>query len=186
MDDVDLRKFLERLKVVKAATMDEDGAVAEPHTIEIPYQARETILTRIEKDLYKDFMALDTENIASGAVTTATQIRAAYEPLNNKVDEFEHCVDKFIDGLLKIAGKDVKYTLERSRNVNVQETVQTVIMAADHLSDDYVTRKVLTAFGDGDLADDMIKEKDAEDMQKINLPPRNEEWTEDMSSQTNE
>ena len=187
MDDVDLRKFIERLKVVKAATVDEDGAVAEPHTISIPYEAREAILTRIEKDLYKDFMALDTENIASGAVTTATQIRAAYEPLNNKVDEFEHCVDQFIDGLLKIAGKDVKYTFDRSMNVNEQETVQTVIMAADHLSDDYVTRKILTVFGDGDLADDMIKEKDAEDMQKVNLPPREgEEWTEGTNSQTNE
>ena len=61
------------------------------------------------------------------------------------------------------------------------------MMAADHLSDDYVTRKILTAFGDGDLAEDMIKERDAEDMQKINLPPREgEEWTEGMSSQTNE
>lgn len=187
MDDVDLRKFIERLKVVKAATVDEDGAVAEPHTIDIPFEARESILTRIEKDLYKDFMALDTENIASGAVTTATQIRAAYEPLNNKVDEFEHCVDQFIDGLLRVAGKDVKYTFERSMNINVQETVQTVMQAADHLSSDYVTRKVLTAFGDGDLADDMLKELDAEDMQKINLPPREgEEWTEGMSSQTNE
>lgn len=186
MDDVDLRKFIERLKVVKAATVDEDGAVAEPHTIDIPFEARESILTRIEKDLYKDFMALDTENIASGAVTTATQIRAAYEPLNNKVDEFEHCVDQFIDGLLKIAGKDVKYTLERSRNINVQETVQTIMQAAEHLSSDYVTRKVLTAFGDGDMADDMIKELDAEDMQKINLPPRDEEWTEGTNSQTNE
>lgn len=187
MDDVDLRKFIERLKVVKAATVDEDGAVAEPHTINIPFEARESILTRIEKDLYKDFMALDTENIASGAVTTATQIRAAYEPLNNKVDEFEHCVDQFIDGLLKIAGKDVKYTFERSRNINVQETVQTIMQAAEHLSSDYVTRKVLTAFGDGDMADDMIKELDAEDMQKINLPPREgDEWTEGTNSQTNE
>lgn len=187
MDDVDLRKFIERLKVVKAATVDEDGAVAEPHTIDIPFEARESILTRIEKDLYKDFMALDTENIASGAVTTATQIRAAYEPLNNKVDEFEHCVDQFIDGLLRVAGKDVKYTFERSMNINVQETVQTVMQAADHLSSDYVTRKVLTAFGDGDLANDMLKELDAEDMQKINLPPREgEEWTEGMSLQTNE
>ena len=187
MDDVDLRKFIERLKVVKAATVDEDGAVAEPHTIDIPFEARESILMRIEKDLYKDFMALDTENIASGAVTTATQIRAAYEPLNNKVDEFEHCVDQFIDGLLKIAGKDVKYTLERSRNINVQETVQTIMQAAEHLSSDYVTRKVLTAFGDGDMADDMIKELDAEDMQKINLPPREgDEWTEGTSSQMSE
>ena len=49
-----------------------------------------------------------------------------------------------------------------------------------------MTRKVLTAFGDGDMADDMIKEKDAEDMQKINLPPRDEEWTEGTNSQTNE
>ena len=114
------------------------------------------------------------------------EIRAAYEPMSNKVDEFEHCVYKFVEGLLKIAGKDVKFSFTRSQNINVQETVQTIMMAADHLSDDYVTRKVLTTFGDGDLADDMLRERDAEDMQKINLPSRDEEWTEDTSSQTNE
>jgi hypothetical protein len=45
-----------------------------------------------------------------------------------------------------------------------------VLQAADHLTDDYVTKKILTLLGDGDLADEIINEKDAEDMQRINIP----------------
>ena len=42
MDDVDLAKFIERMKVVKAATVDgDDGVKAEAHTIDVPYQSRE-------------------------------------------------------------------------------------------------------------------------------------------------
>ena len=89
MDDIDLAKFIERMKVVKAATVDGDeGVKAEAHTIDVPYQSREAYLSRLEKDLYKDSMALDTEQIAAGNVT-ATQIEAAYEPLNEKTDELE-------------------------------------------------------------------------------------------------
>lgn len=86
MDDVDLAQFVERMKTVKAAVVGDSvsgGASAEAHTIEVPYQSRETYLTRLEKDMYKDFMALDTEQIAAGQVT-ATQIEVAYEPLNEK------------------------------------------------------------------------------------------------------
>lgn len=54
-------------------------------------------------DLYRDAMALDTKEIAGGA-TTATQIRAAYEPLNSKTDNFEYCIHDFLDRLLAIAG----------------------------------------------------------------------------------
>ena len=51
--------------------------------------------------------------------------------------------------------------------MNVQEEVQTVIQAASYLSEDYITQKVLTLLGDGDKAEEMIKQRDAEAVDSI-------------------
>ena len=95
MDDVDLAKFLERLKTVKAAVVDDQGARAESHTVDVPYLARTTLLAQLRNDMYEDYMALDMKNIANGAIT-ATQIMAAYEDFSKKVDRYEYCVITFI------------------------------------------------------------------------------------------
>ncbi len=84
MDDVDLAKFVERMKTLHAANIDE-GQIAS-NSLDVPYAAREALLERLRSDLYDDAMALDVKSIAGGA-TTATQIRAAYEPLNNKLEK---------------------------------------------------------------------------------------------------
>lgn len=139
MEDIDLAKFVQKMKTVKAAVVD-DNANAEAHTLDIPYQGRESYLSRLEKDLYKDFMALDSEQIAAGNVT-ATQIQAAYEPLNQKTDEFEMCVFAFLNGLLAIAGvKDEKPTFKRSQISNQKETLEMVMLAAEYLDDETVLK----------------------------------------------
>lgn len=163
MDDVDLAKFVERMKTVKAAVVEDNEASAESHTLEVPYAAREAVLNRIRADLYEDFMALDTKNMASGAVT-ATQIEAAYEPLNQKVDKYEFCVIEFIKGILELAGIDDDPTFTRSMVINTTETINNVLAGAQYLSEDYITRKILTLLGDGDQADQILKEMDAENL----------------------
>lgn len=165
VDDEDMVKFLERLHMLKMANLDPDQE-AQPVTVEIPYEAREKLLDRIERDLYRDYMALNVEDIKGGAVT-ATQIMAAYEPLNTKTDQYEYCVIEFIHGLLKVAGIEDEPTFTRSRLVNTSEDVGTVISAASYLDGEYVTRKILDLLGDGDQADDVLKRKDAEDMERM-------------------
>lgn len=167
MDDVDLAQFVERLKTIHAARIDDD-INAESHTTDAPFESREALLTRLENDLYKDAMALNTSDIADGAVT-ATQIRAAYEPLNSKADDYEYCVLEFVKGILAIAGiQDEAPTFTRSMIVNVSEEIQTVIQAASYLDSEYVTRKILTVFGDGDKADEVLKNIDTDDMARFN------------------
>lgn len=166
MDDIDLAKFVERIKTVRASVVD-DNAKAEAHTLDVPYNAREAILDRLEKDLYKDFMALNTETIAGGAIT-ATQIKAAYEPLNVKTDQYEYCVEDFIQGILTIVGIEDKPTFTRSRIVNVTEEVQVVLASAQYTDSEYVTRKVLTLLGDGDMVDDVLGRMDMEDFDRFN------------------
>ena len=86
----------------------------------------------MEKDLYKDAMALDTDAIANGN-TVATAIRASYEPLNNKTDDFEYCVVEFIQGILELAGIDDDPTFKRSTIINQTEETTMVLAAAQYL-----------------------------------------------------
>lgn len=162
MDDIDLVKFVQRIKTVKAAVVDEDGARAESHTMDVPYASREALLERLRSDLYDDFMALDTKNIAGGA-TTATQIRAAYEPLNNKADMFEYCVIDFLQGILDLAGIEDSPSFTRSMIVNVEENINVILSAADHLSDEYVTKKILDLLGDPDQYEEVFGQRTEEE-----------------------
>ena len=157
MDDVDLVKFVEHMKTIKAAVVDDDGARAESHTIEVPYNSREALLDRLRADLYEDYMALDTKNIQGGAVT-ATQIKAAYEPLNSKADLYEYQVIDFLKAILELAGIDDDPSFTRSMIVNVEENVQIILQAASYLPDDYVTQKILELLGDGDKAENLLKD----------------------------
>lgn len=138
MDDVDLAKFIQHMKTVKAAVVD-DEAKAEAHTMDVPVQARETYLNRLEKDLIKDAMALDTEAIANGN-TVATAIRASYEPLNNKTDDFEYCVVEFIQNILYLAGIEDDPTFKRSTIVNQTEETNMVLAAAQYLDNETILK----------------------------------------------
>lgn len=131
MSDVDLAKFIERIKVVKAATVD-DEAKAEAHTIDVPYQSREAYLNRLEKDIIKDFMGLDAEKIQGGNVT-ATQIKAAYEPLSEKADRFEALIIQHILGILALESIDDYPKFRRSQMSNELEQTQMVMQCANIL-----------------------------------------------------
>lgn len=160
MDDVDLAQFLERMKVVKAAVVGDDAsgnAKAEAHTLEVPYQSRESYLTRLEADMYKDAMALDTTQIAAGQVT-ATQIEAAYEPLNEKADMFEYCVLEFIHGIMDVLGIEDTCTFVRSKMANKAEEINAVLAGAEYLSQEYITEKLLTILGDIDRVDEVLEQ----------------------------
>lgn len=168
MDDADDAKFIEQLKVTHVVHADgDDGASVDAHTVEAPFEANETALERLRKQLFDDFMALDVKDISAGA-TTATQINAAYEPLNNKTDAFEYEVIDCIQGLLELIGVEDTPTFTRSKIVNVQEEVQTVLQSAEYLDEEYMTRKILTLLGDGDKAKDVLKRLSEDDNRRFN------------------
>jgi len=141
MDDVDLAQFIQKLKTVHAANVDGEHVNVEAHTVDVPVTARETYLTRLEKDLIKDAMALDTEAIANGNIV-ATAIRASYEPLNEKTDDFEYCVIEFIQEILALAGIEDNPTFKRSMIVNQSEETTMVLSAAQYLDAKTVLKKL--------------------------------------------
>ena len=165
MDDIDLVQFLDKMRKLHAAQTDGDQQVT-ANTVEVPFQSREAILDRLEKQLYKDAMALDTHDIAGGAVT-ATQIEAAYEPLNEKLDAYEAEISDFIARLLIVAGVEDEPTYTRSIIVNKSEEVNTIVNSALYLDDDYITEKIMTLFGDKDKVQDVLDNKAAESRNRM-------------------
>lgn len=178
MDDVDLERFRERIKTLRAFVMEDDGAHAKPHTIDIPYQAREVLLERLRKELYESAMALDIQNIAGGAIT-ATQIKASYEPLNVLCDDFEFCILDFLSKICELAGIEENPTFTRSTVVNVAEEVQITMQAAAVLPPEYIIQRILTLFGDKDKAEEIIQQIQADNLARFNAQqqtePSNEE-----------
>lgn len=181
MDDIDLAKFIQHMKTVKAAIIDDDGAKAEAHTMDVPVQARETYLNRLEKDLIKDAMALDTEAIASGSAT-ATAIRASYEPLNNKTDDFEYCVIEFIQNILELAGIDDDPSFKRSTIINQTEETNMVLAAAQYLDDETILKHL--PFLSIDEIDDILDNTTREEAARFEtLEAENEELKNELNVQ---
>ena len=169
MDDLDDQRFVERLKTLHVVHTESDEEV-DAHTINIPFEASETAIARLRSQLFDNFMALDVKNIASGAAT-ATEIKAAYEPLNSKTDLFELQVTEFIGRILSLAGIDDVPSYTRSIIVNKQEEIQSILTAAGHLSENYVTRKLLEILGDIDKADEVIDQKLVEETDRYSGEP---------------
>lgn len=176
MDDMDDAKFVQRLKTLHVAHLEGDEQVDE-HQIDVPFQASEVALNRLRGQLFDDFMALDVKQIAAGAAT-ATQIKAAYEPLNAKTDLFEYQVTEFIDGILALVGIEDEPTYTRSLIVNQQEMIQNLVTSAEYLSADYITRKVLEILGDIDKVDEVMEQKLVDETSRYRNEPEEEE-TED-------
>lgn len=141
MDDVDLAKFRERMHTVKVATMDDDNASAEAHTLDVPTEAREKMLELLEKDLYKDFQIVNVEALSASA-KTATEIRAAYQPMDDKCSDFEYFLIDAIQNILSLAGIDDEPSFKWNRIANQTEETNMVMTASPVLGDEWTLKKL--------------------------------------------
>lgn len=169
MDDVDLAKFMQRLKTTKIANIDADeGGALTPYTVQVPYQSREVYLERLEKDIYNDAMALNVSGIQAGNIT-ATQIKAAYEDINLRADAFEEQVLEFMQKVFELAGvENEKITFNRSKVVNTSEEIQTILSTGDLLPIEYKIKKILALLGDIDHTEEVFDMLKAESLAMMN------------------
>lgn len=168
MDEIDMARFKESMRRIGVGLVDDDGAKAEAHTITIPVEAREALLFRISDDLYRDFQMLDVTKLQSGQ-KTATEINAAYQPMDNKVDQFEYCVIDFLQALFKIVGIEDEPSFTRSKVTNQLEQTQMVLLAANYLDDETILNK-LPWLTQEEVAE-ILKRKAAEDIERSFDPP---------------
>ena len=168
MDEIDMARFKESMRRIGVGLVDDDGAKAEAHTITIPVEAREALLSRISDDLYRDFQMLDVTKLQGGQ-KTATEINAAYQSMDNKVDQFEYCVIDFLQALFKIVGIEDEPSFTRSKVTNQLEQTQMVLLAANYLDDETILNK-LPWLTQEEVAE-ILRRKAAEDIERSFEPP---------------
>ena len=169
MDEMDDAKFIEQLKTTHVAHADGDsGATAEAHTIEAPYQASESAIQTIQRRLYEDFMCLDVNSL-SAANKTATEIKAAYQPLDSKCDMYEYCVIEFVQKILELAGIDDKVTFTRSKVINKSDEINTLLAAQAYLDDETIVEQVCQILGIADKTDEIIRKRRTEEQSRYEV-----------------
>ena len=168
MDEIGMARFKESMRRIGVGLVDDDGAKAEAHTLTIPVEAREALLSRISDDLYRDFQMLDVTKLQGGQ-KTATEINAAYQSMDNKVDQFEYCVIDFLQALFKIVGIEDEPSFTRSKVTNQLEQTQMVLLAANYLDDETILNK-LPWLTQEEVAE-ILKRKAAEDIERSFDPP---------------
>ena len=141
MDDVDIAKFIERMHTVRGAALDESEASAEAHTLDIPTTAREKMLEILKEDLYNDFQIVNVEALSATA-KTATEIRAAYQPMDDKCGDFEYCLIDAIQNVLALAGIDDEPSFKWNRIANQTEETNMIMTAAPVLGDELTLKKL--------------------------------------------
>lgn len=160
MDDDDVARLRDRLLLQHMAVVDETNSQITPYTQEIPYNAREACLARIEKSIFRDFGGLDVKEI-SAAAKTATEITAAYQPMDEEADAFEFQANEFIQQILALIGLEDLPVFDRNRIVNEKEETEMVLLAANYLDPETILKKL--PFVTVDEVDAIMARKDAED-----------------------
>lgn len=170
MDDAELAEFVQRIHTTRAVNL-QDGVEVDAHTQEVPYAAREALLTRLRDDIFEHAMAFDPKKLASGGSVVTASIKSAYVPLDEKTDEYEYCIEDFLRNILRVAGiEDEKPTFTRSMLINETDKIQTIVAAANYLPQEYITEKILNILGDGDRTEEILAELAAEEQERMAYP----------------
>lgn len=176
MEDKDIAKLIERIKTLGAAISEDDASIT-PKEINIPYESRITYLDRLEDDLYKDFGALKVEIISAGA-TTATQINAAYLPLECKADEYEAECISFVMGILALQGIDSVPQFKRNKISNVNELTTMILSTASYLDDETILKHL--PFLSPDEIEGILQRKQSEEAMRYTPEKKPEETEEEL------
>ena len=167
MDDVDIAKFRERMHTVKAAVLDDAEGGAEAHTLDVPTEAREKMLEMLKADLYADFQIVNVEALSASA-KTATEIRAAYQPMDDKCGDFEYFLIDAIQSILTLAGIDDEPSFKWNRIANQTEETNMVMTAAAVLGDELTLKKL--PFLTPEEVEDRLKDMGNEAMNRFTDP----------------
>ena len=172
MDDVDIQKFMDRLRLSHVAVADTDNSSVTPYTQDVPYNAREAYLNRIASSIYRDFGAFNPEDVAAGAIT-ATQINAAYQPMDEEADAFEYQIIEFMQKLFALLGLEGVPQFKRNRISNQSEQVTNVMQEAQFLDDQTILELLPNITPD--MIPEILARKDAQDVDRWTNEPEQEQ-----------
>ncbi len=127
-DVIETMNIIKELDVVVNQSFDGSGGgqTAHPETIDVPYQARKTALELLKKELYRDAMALDMDELTGGSLTNVA-IKVAMTNLNLKCDDFEWQCFEFVQKVLMLLGIETEQIKFKRRTlVNDKELIEAI------------------------------------------------------------
>lgn len=137
-----LDELQQNLKTKKMIGVDENGGI-EVHTVDVPYQARQTKLELDEKNIYRFGFGLNTAGLKDTTATTNVAIKSAYSLLDLKADKKETKLKQMFRKLLKVVldeineingtdyqQKDVYFSFAHEVMINAQENAQIALIEA--------------------------------------------------------
>lgn len=139
MDDIDLAKFRDRIKLNHIAVVDSATPIT-PYTQEIPVNAKESILKSLRDQIYEDYGGLDVHLVSAG--DTNDHIDMAYQALDEEADDFEYQVIECIQGILRLLGVEDMPIFKRNRVSNVKEKAETVMLCANVLDQETILKNL--------------------------------------------
>lgn len=164
MDDDEIAKFLDRLRLMHIAEMNtSSGGKLTPYRQEIPYAARQAYLTNIRNGIYEDFGGLDVH--AVDAASTNDHLEAAYQPLDENADDLEYQIIEFVQQLLTLEGIEDTPQFQRNRISNQKEQTDMVLAAQDYLDEETILQKL--PFITVDEIPGILARKDAADRDRM-------------------
>lgn len=170
MDEVDDANFLLNLIKRHVIHLDGDGSDAQPHQIQVPFEANQTAAAMLKRQLYDNMDGVLTETLNAGNLT-ATAISSAYSDLRQHSSNLEYEVIEFLHGIFRIAGipEDEEITFSYYETINQSEMIQNILACGQYFDDEEITRLLCSAIGDIDNFESIQKRKAANAMERANL-----------------
>ena len=139
------------------------------------------MLDILKADLYHDFQIINVEELSASA-KTATEIRAAYQPMDDKCSDFEYFLIDAIQNILTLAGIEDEPSFKWNRIANQTEETNMVLSAAAYLGDEWTLKKL--PFLTPEEVEEIMKDKGNSDMNRFGFtspqePPQEDETGDD-------
>lgn len=136
------------------------GSTAAPHAFEVPYNARKTALELLSKELYRDSMSMNMDELTGGSLTNVA-IRTATANLDLKASRYEWQVYAFVQRILQLVGKSTEDIVFRRQAIaNDHEIVEDIAIMRDYI--DTRTALELNPYIPADQIDQILANLDAQ------------------------
>lgn len=112
----DARELVIEIKKWKTI-IDAENADATLSSVEAPYQGKEAVKDGLRRDMYNEFMALDTKELTGGSLTNVA-INVAKTDLDLKADELEWQVADVVENILEIVGIEYEEITFKRRTIS--------------------------------------------------------------------
>ncbi|MFO7940936.1 MAG: phage portal protein, partial [Bacteroidales bacterium] len=123
-------EFLQELKATKAIPINETGDVG-VHQLQIPTEAREKLLDRLNIEIFTTGMGVDTAKLSGGSLTNV-HIKAMFSNLDLKCDGLEEEIREFIYKLMEFINIErgiempFNYSFNRALIINKEDLTDSI------------------------------------------------------------